>query len=151
MATILPDQEAIRFRLVPLLAAWLVCWLIWVTALTWLAFDGVIFLLIQALLATVMTSFATTVSFMTGEYIRTTWKAPRSSWLTVCLVFLLGSAAVLADGKHLGFAHTYTDPDTHAPFIGLSQLAFLAGFFVLNFAIANWPMSKPSPPPRAGR
>ena len=98
-----------------------------------------------------MSSFVTTISFMTGEYARTTWKFSRSSWLTVCLVLLLGSAAVLAYGKHLGLAHTYTDPDTHEPFVGLSQLAFLTGFLTLNFAVANWPMSKPLPPPRAVR
>jgi hypothetical protein len=100
-------------------------------------------------LAAATSAIATTVSFVTGEYARTQISA-RATWLTLCLVLLIGSAVVLTAGKHLGLAHIYIDPDTHEPFVGLSQVAFIAGFFTLNFAVANWPLSKPSPPPKIG-
>ncbi|MDP9051909.1 MAG: hypothetical protein M3O31_14500 [Acidobacteriota bacterium] len=125
---------------------WTLCWLIWMVALAWLAFDGVIFLVVQAGLAAAMSTAANALSYWLGERARTLVRS-MTVWLPFNTTLLIGSASILAYGKHLGFAHTYIDLDTQAPFDGLSQVAFLVSFFTLNFAVVNWPTRRPAPPP----
>jgi len=115
-------------------------------ALTWLAFDGVIFLVVQAGLAVAVSTVATALSYWLGERARTLVRST-TVWLPFNTALLIGSASILAYGKHLGFVHTYIEPDTQAAFVGLSQVAFVVSFLTLNFAIVNWPTRRPTPPP----
>ena len=56
--------------------------------------------------------------------------------------FSAASLVVLLFGKSLGMSRVYSDPETHQPFTRLHSFAILGGYFVLLFAIANWPVRR---------
>jgi len=109
--------------------------------LTWLAFDGIIFMVAQAVLASWISTIATTVSYCLGERARSIIVS-KGIWIAMNAALFVGGATTLALGMNSGFSHNYIDPDSKIPFVGLSQTAFLASFFAINFSLANFRLNR---------
>jgi hypothetical protein len=62
-----------------------------------------------------------------------------SRWWAALLA--VGSILVLCLGSAVGLSAVYTNPETGSHFSGLHPIAALAGYFMLIFSIANWPLS----------
>jgi hypothetical protein len=58
--------------------------------------------------------------------------------MDVALILIALTLLFLAQA--LGLTDTLIDPETHAHFSGPHPLAIFAGYFLLIFAVANWPV-----------
>jgi hypothetical protein len=133
--------ERVKDRRIPLATAWICCWIIWMAALTWLAFDGIILMVVQAALASWISTIATTMSYWLSERARSIIVS-RGIWVAMNAALFVGGATTLALGMNFGFTYNYIDPDSKIPFVGLSRTAFLASSFAINFSLANFRLDR---------
>jgi len=106
-------------------------------------YDGLLSMIFQPIIAVLCSSLTVGIALLVGLL----FKIPAlGQWWRVtpipAALLVIGSLVILCFGSTLGLRHTFTHPETQQPIVGLRPDAALVGYFVLLFAIANWPVKR---------
>ena len=101
-------------------------------------FPDVIFLPICAAIGSVaVVGFALVVGWVAGlTPLGRVWRRHPVGAASAAVIGLV----VITFGSEAGWTDSYTDPDTGRQWEGLHPAAALGGYFLLMFAVANWPV-----------
>jgi hypothetical protein len=127
-------------RLLRLLVAWGVGWIVsLVAALLW-AYDGVASLIFQPVCAAVVSTVCVGVVLLAGLVLHVhpvgrLWYA-RRAWAGA---LALACIAVMCFGSAVGLTGDYADPETGRTFVALHPAAALFSYLGLLFTLAHWP------------
>lgn len=128
-------------RLLAASAAWAIgAGVYLVAAVVWGEYDGFPSLLLLPACAGAASAVAVGLALAVGAAVRSTplgrvWRSSRA-WAAAAAA---GGAAVLCFGSAAGLTGEYTFPDTGERFVALHPAAAVGGYFLLLFAVANWP------------
>ena len=129
-------------RLIAVAAAFGLGWLVYMIGMVLTVYDGALSLLLQPFLAALVSGVCVAVALLVGLLLRLpllfAWWTRTSLWAGL----LAGtSLLVLAFGYSLGLTEVGTNPETGDAVVVLHPAAALGGYFLLLFAVANWPAS----------
>lgn len=129
-------------RLLAVLAAFVAGWVAYMVAMVATVYDGLISLVFQPFMAAIVSGLFVTGSLGLGFLLRMIpgvgrgWDSNR--WIAALMV--LGSLFALCFGYSLGFRETQLNSETGRSFVTLDGRVAISGYFLLIFAIANWPI-----------
>ncbi|GDY19330.1 hypothetical protein LBMAG56_06750 [Verrucomicrobiota bacterium] len=130
-------------RLIRVIAAWSLGWLVYMIAMVMTVYDGITSLIFQPIIAVVFSTVAVGVSLLAGCIFRIPpmsrfW---RSSWFWAAAL-AGGSILTMIYGADWGLTQTFTNPETGHQSVGLRLDMALVSYLVLIFAITNWPVRR---------
>lgn len=127
-------------RIVAVCAAFAAGWVTYMIAMMMTVYDGLISMIFQPFVAILCSGLCVLLALLVGLILRipmlSRWWHSSRVWAVALMVI---SCLVLSLGSSLGITEVYTDHETGRQFTGLHSAAALSGYFVLIFAIANWP------------
>lgn len=127
-------------RLMRVIVAWLVGWVIYMIVVVLWGYDGPVGIGVQAAYGAVVSGGAVGLALLVGLVLLVpalgrAWDARPVGAVALAVAAL----AVMFLGSTLGLTGTYTDPETTVDFRALHPVAALLSYFALLFAVANWP------------
>ncbi|MBN9690887.1 MAG: hypothetical protein J0M24_11665 [Verrucomicrobia bacterium] len=130
-------------RALTILIALAVGWIVYMIAMVMTVYDGLLSMIFQPIIAVICSSLTVGMSLLVGLL----FKVPvLGRWWRVTPIpvglLVVASLVILCFGASLGLRQTFTHPETQQPIVGLRPDAALGGYFVLLFAIANWPLKQ---------
>ena len=130
-------------RLIRVLAAWSLGWLVYMIAMVMTVYDGITSLIFQPIIAAVFSAVAVGVGLLVGCIFRIPpigrlWS---SSWFWAAAL-AGGSILTMIYGADWGLTEIFTDSETGHQSVGLKSDVALVSYFVLIFAVANWPVRR---------
>jgi len=128
----------IGFRLMSVLAAYAVGWIVYMCAMVLTCYDGVLSLIFQPIMGAVITAVTVSAAVLVGLVFRLPCIGRLWNWRWAG-VLAVGSLAMMLLGSRLGLSSTFTDPDTQDTFVGLNPTASILSYGLLIFCLANWP------------
>jgi hypothetical protein len=128
-------------RVLTILVAVATGWVVYMVAMMMTVYDGLPSMIFQPIMAVICSALTVGVGLVVGLLLKIPvlgrwWRATPIT----AAIFIVASLLVLCFGSTLGLSHTFTNPKTQEPIEGLRPDAALFGYFVLLFAIANWPL-----------
>ena len=126
-----------------IIIAWVLGWLVYMIAMVLTVYDGIPSLMFQPIMAAIASALAVGVGLLAGLIFR----APlfgnlwHSSWIWAAMLAGV-SILLLCCGKQWGITETFKDSETGHQYVGLRSSVALMCYFVLIFAVANWPTRK---------
>lgn len=140
----------------PIAIAFAVGWIIYMIAMLLTIYDGLLSLIFQPIMAAICSALAVGAALLAGlffriPHLRRGWSAT----VIPAVALVITSLALMCFGYELGLRHTYTTPDTGRQLESLRSDVFLASYFALVSAIANWPSrnrypARPNAAPNGG-
>ena len=132
-------------RVLAVLAAFAVGWVVYMIAMVLTVYDGLLSLIFQPIMAALWSGLAVGLSLLAGLVLRVgpiarVWNGSRRWAVLIIAVSLF----VLIFGYFLGLTYVGIEPETEAAVVILHPAAALAGYFLLVFGIANWPIRRGS-------
>lgn len=134
-------------RSVVILIAWAMGWLVYMIAMVMTVYDGVLSLLFQPIMAAFFSAAFVGIALLIGLILRipAISRAWRSSRLIAVGLAAL-SVFLMLFGSSMGLTQTLTDYRTGSHFVSLHWAVAFGSYFVLLFAIANFPLRKAGAP-----
>ncbi len=132
-------------RLIAVTAAFVAGWLAYMIAMVLTVYDGVLSLLFQPFVAALASGLFVGAALLAGLLLRV--PGARSIWASnrwIAGLLALGSILLLCFGYSLGLRETQVDPETGRTLVVLDGRVALGGYFMMIFAIANWPVRRRS-------
>jgi len=128
-------------RLFAVLIAFIAGWVAYMVAMVATVYDGLLSLLFQPVMAAVASGLFVGLSLVAGLLLMIpslgkAWNSNRG----IAGLMVLGSLFVLCFGYGLGFRETQVDPETGRTIVTLDGRVAIGGYFLMIFAIANWPL-----------
>ncbi|MFZ9854921.1 MAG: hypothetical protein ACO3I0_07370 [Limisphaerales bacterium] len=138
-------KPGILRRLGVILAAWAIGWLVYMVAMAMTVYDGILSLIFQPIIAVFVSAACVGVALLVGLLFRipTLGRLWCSNRLIAVGLALL-SISVMLFGSSIGLTETFTDTETGRQFVGLHSAVGLSCYFLLIFAVANFPFQKPN-------
>jgi hypothetical protein len=128
-------------RALAILVALAVGWTVYMIAMMMTVYDGLLSMIFQPIIGVICSSLTVGVALLVGLLFKIPvlgrwWRATPIT----AVILILASLVVLCLGSSFGLRRTFAHPETQQPIEGLRPDAALGGYFVLLFAMANWPM-----------
>ncbi len=130
-------------RLIRVLAAWCLGWLVYMIAMALTVYDGLMSWIFQPILAAISSIVAVVVGLFVGLVFRipAIGRFWRSSWFWAAAL-AAGNILTMIYGADWGLTETFTDSETGHQSVGLRSDVSLVSYFALIFAVANWPVRR---------
>ncbi len=126
-------------RTMAVVAAFGLGWVVYMIGMVLTVYDGVLSLIFQPFIAALVSGVCVAGALLIGLLLRI--PALSRWWTSLRAVFVAcGSLFVLVFGYFIGFTYIGTNPETGSEVVTLHPVAALGGYFLLLFAVANWPM-----------
>jgi hypothetical protein len=127
-------------RFIPIVAAWSLGWLVYMIAMVFTVYDGIMSVIFQPIMAALCSAVAVSVGLLVGLVFRIppVGRLWRLSWFWAAAL-AGGSILVMCYGAQWGITEMFTDPETGHQSVGLRSSVAIVSYFVLIFSVANWP------------